>query len=248
LTPGGPGSNSSGRRIDFMHDRRHSFLAGMRDSIPILLGMAPFGLICGAVSAGAGMSLWAALGFTMAINAGASQLAALQLMAHHASLAVVVLTGLVINLRFFMYSASIAPHLRTMPTAGRALLGFMLSDQAYAVSIARFGREDGDDVDRPYYFFGAALAIWSCYTVGAAVGASVGALIPPAWDLGFTIPLTFIAVVVPAIKDRPAGLAALAAGLVAYFADGLPYNLGLMAGAVTGILTGYLAERRLARD
>ncbi|OIQ50375.1 Inner membrane protein YgaZ [Pseudodesulfovibrio hydrargyri] len=231
-----------------MKDIRQSFLSGARDSIPILLGMVPFGLICGAVSAGGGMSLWGALGFTWAINAGASQLAALQLMEHHASLAVVVLTGLVINLRFFMYSASIAPHLRTMSLPGRALLGFILSDQAYALSIARFHREDGAEIDKPFYYLGVGLAIWASYSVGAVLGASVGAFIPPAWDLGFAVPLTFIAVVVPAIKDRPTALAAVAAGTVAFLADGLPYNLGLMAGAVTGILLGYAAERRLSRD
>ncbi|EGB15871.1 AzlC family protein [Pseudodesulfovibrio mercurii] len=230
-----------------MDDRRQSLLAGARDSIPILLGMLPFGLICGAVSAGAGMSLWGALGFTWAINAGASQLAAVQLMTHHASLVVVVLTGLIINLRFFMYSASIAPHLKTMPLPGRALLGFILSDQAYALSIARYARQDAEPVNKPYYFLGAGLAVWGSYSVGAVLGATAGAVIPPAWDLGFAVPLTFIAVVVPAIRDRPTALAALAAGTVAYFADGLPYNLGLMAGAVTGILIGYLAERRLAR-
>ncbi|MGE4421864.1 MAG: AzlC family ABC transporter permease [Pseudodesulfovibrio sp.] len=231
-----------------MDDIKHSFLSGARDSIPILLGMVPFGLICGAVSVGAGMSLWGALGFTWAINAGASQLAALQLLEHHASLAVVILTGLIINLRFFMYSASIAPHLKTMPLPGRALLGFILSDQAYALSIARFSRDDRGEVNKPFYFFGAALAVWISYSIGAVFGASVGTFIPPAWDLGFAVPLTFIAVVVPAIKDRPTALAALAAGAVAYFADGLPYNLGLMAGAMTGILLGYAAERRLARE
>jgi predicted branched-subunit amino acid permease len=231
-----------------MSDIKHSFLSGARDSVPILLGMVPFGLICGAVSAGADMSPLGALGFTWAINAGASQLAALQLMAHDASLAVVVLTGLIINLRFFMYSASIAPHLKSTPLPGRIALGFILTDQAYALSIARFGREDAERVCKPFYFLGTALAVWLTFSVGAVLGVTVGTFIPPAWDLGFAVPLTFIAVVVPAIKDRPTALAALTAGAVAYFADTLPYNLGLMAGALTGILIGYLAERRLARD
>jgi 4-azaleucine resistance transporter AzlC len=227
-----------------MNEKRHFFRDGVRDSIPILFGMAPFGLICGAVCVNAGMPEWAAVGFSTIIYAGASQLAAVQLMTDHASLAVVVLTGLVINARFLMYSASLARHLQGIPLARRSILAYMLSDQAYAMAIARYGRADGASVDRPMYFFGAAFTVWLCYLVGAALGASVGAFIPPSWDLGFAIPLTFIAVVVPAIKDRPSALAALTAGTVACLADGLPYNLGLMAGAVTGILAGYLAERR----
>lgn len=230
-----------------MNHGRIPFLAGMRDCAPILLGMAPFGLICGAVCVDAGMPVWAALGFSTIIFAGASQLAAVQLMADHASLAVVVLTGLVINARFLMYSASIAPHFKGLSPARRGVIGYLLTDQAYAMSIARFGRGRDSTADKALYFLGAGLTVWASFCSTAWAGAALGAFIPPSWDLGFAIPLTFIAVVVPAIKDRPTVLAGAGAGLTAVLADGLPYNLGLLAGAVTGILTGYLAERRLAR-
>ncbi|WP_316898741.1 AzlC family ABC transporter permease [Pseudodesulfovibrio indicus] len=230
-----------------MDDGRHCFWAGVRDCSPLLVGMAPFGLICGAVCVNAGMPVWAALGFSTIIFAGASQLAAVQLMADHASLAVVVLTGLVINARFLMYSASIAPHFRGTPPARKGLIAYLLTDQAYALSIARFGRGGDGLSERILYFLGVALTVWTCFCATAWAGAVLGAFIPPSWDLGFAIPLTFIAVVVPAIRDRPTVLAAAAAGTTAVLASGLPYNLGLLVGAVTGILTGYLAERRLNR-
>lgn len=230
-----------------MNDGRRSFWSGVRHCTPILLGMVPFGLICGVVCVNAGMSAWEAVGFSTIIFAGASQLAAVQLMVNHASLAVIILTGLVINARFFMYSASIAPHFRGLPPARKGVLAYLLTDQAYAMSIARYGREDGGPASKPLYFLGAGLTVWACFCATAGAGALVGALIPPSWDLGFAIPLTFIAVVVPAIKDRPTAVAGLAAGLAACLADGLPYNLGLLAGAITGIVIGYIVERRGAR-
>lgn len=225
----------------------NAFWSGARDSTPILIGITPFGLICGAVCLSTGMPEWAAIGFSTIIFAGASQLVANQLMADHASTVVVVLTGLIINMRMFMYSASLAPHLKGVSPLRRGVLAYMLTDQAYALSIARYGREDGGTVNKPLYYFGSAVTIWACFILTTAVGAYLGAFIPASLDLGFAIPLTFIAVVVPAIKDRPAGLAAGVAGLTAFLADPLPYNLGLMVGALSGILTGYLAERRLAR-
>ncbi|MCJ2165663.1 MULTISPECIES: AzlC family ABC transporter permease [unclassified Pseudodesulfovibrio] len=224
-----------------------AFVSGARDASPILIGIVPFGLICGAIGVGTGMPEWASIGFSAIIFAGASQLVVNQLMAEHASLLVIILTGLLINMRMLMYSASLAPHFRGLPLVRKGLFAYLLTDQAYALSIARYGREDGESVNKPPYYLGTALTVWACFNGTTVLGAYLGAFIPPEWDLGFAIPLTFIAVVVPAIKDRPSVLAAMAAGIVALLAVPLPCNLGLMAGAVSGIAVGYLAERRLTR-
>lgn len=223
-------------------------LDGARVIIPTVVGLIPFGLICGAVCEGTGMPDWGAVGFSVFVFAGASQLAAIQLMADHASTAVVILTGLVINLRMVMYSASIAPHFQGVSTPRKGLIAYLLTDQGYAMALARYDKPDGDRMDKVMYYLGAGMTIWVIFIASTMVGTHIGALIPPEWDLEFAVPLVFIAVVVPAIRDRAAGIAAIAAVLVALLADGLPYNLGLMAGALCGILTGYVAERRQARD
>ncbi|BCS89696.1 AzlC family ABC transporter permease [Pseudodesulfovibrio sediminis] len=226
---------------------KKSFLAGIRDASPILLGLAPFGFICGAYCVSTGMPHWAAINFSLMIYAGASQLVANQLMAEGASTVVVIMTGLIINLRLFMYSASLAPHVKDVHPVRKGILAYFLADQAYAVSIARFNQPDADTISKPMYFMGTALFLWTCFFSSSVCGVYLGALIPPEWDLGFAIPLTFTAVAIPAIKDRPAGIAAVSAAVVAVGANQLPYNLGLIVGAVTGIVVGYLAERRMHR-
>ncbi|BDQ34506.1 AzlC family ABC transporter permease [Pseudodesulfovibrio portus] len=224
-------------------DKRSSFLQGVRDLSPILLGVLPFGLICGAVGVAAGMPEWAATSLSAIVFAGASQLVAVQLMDQNASVAVVILTGLIINARFLMYSASIAPHLKDASPLGKLGLAYLLTDQAYATSVFRFGRDDLPMPDKIRYYLGAGLTLWVAFNLTTALGAYLGAIIPPQWELDFAIPLTFTALVIPAVKDRPAALAAAAAGCVALLAVGLPYNLGLMAAAVCGIAAGCLAER-----
>lgn len=228
-----------------MSARMKTIMTGARDAIPILLGITPFGLICGAVCVNTGMPEWAAIGFSSIVFAGASQLVANQLMAEHATMAVVIMTGLVINMRMFMYSASLGPHFKGLHPVHKGVLAYMLTDQAYALSIARFNKSDGGEVNKSAYYLGAALIIWACFNLTTALGAYLGALIPPEWDLGFAIPVTFIAVVVPAIKDRPSAFAAVSAGVMAMLASGLPYNLGLMVAAATGIAVGYASERRM---
>lgn len=221
-----------------------TFFAGARDSSPLLLGVMPFGVIWGAVCVDAGVPEWGASAMSLIVFAGASQMVTIQLMADHASLAVVIGTALVINARMFMYSASLAPHFNGMHPLRKAGLAYGLTDQAYAMSITRFNREDAHMVDKGVYYLGSAALMWAAFNTTTVAGAYAGAFLPTGSDLGFAIPLTFIALVIPAVTDRPSLLTALVAGAVAYFADPLQYNLGLVTAAVSGITVGYLAERR----
>lgn len=229
-----------------MSEKLSTFYAGARDICPILLGVIPFGLICGAVCVNVGMPEWGAVGMSTIIFAGAAQLAAAQLLGDNAPLTVVILTGLVINVRFLMYSASLAPHLKGLHPVKKAGLAYMLTDQAYAMSITRFTKPDGESVDKVSYYLGTAVLMWVAFNGTTLIGAYVGALIPAQWNLDFAIPLTFTALVIPAVKDKPTLLAAVVAGAVSYFADPLPYNLGLITAAMAGICVGFGTEWRQA--
>lgn len=216
--------------------------------MPLMVGVVPFGFICGAVCISAGMPEWAAVAMSMIVVAGASQLAAVQLMADHAPFVVVVLTALVINARFLMYSASIASHFSGLSPVKKCVLSFFLTDQAYAMSVNRFDQADGDRMDKVAFYLGTSIFMVVSFWVATWIGARMGALIPEEWGLDFAVPLTFTALVIPAVKDRPALLAALTAGCVSLVASPIPYNLGLLVAALSGIVTGYVAERRLAHD
>ncbi|BDQ38355.1 branched-chain amino acid transporter AzlC [Pseudodesulfovibrio nedwellii] len=192
------------------------------------------------------MPEWASSMMSVIVFAGASQLAAIQLMSENASIAVVILTGLIINARFFMYSASIGPYLKGASPLQKAGLAYLLTDGGYAVSVAHYLRSETGSVNKVWYYLGTNVVIWVGYIFSTIIGAYVGAVIPPEWRLDFAVPLTFTAVVMPAIVDRPMVLAALVSGGMAVAASSLPYNLGLMVGAVSGMVVGYLAERRLA--
>jgi predicted branched-subunit amino acid permease len=98
-----------------------------------------------------------------------------------------------------------------------------------------------------YYFLGAGLALWSTWQASTALGLWAGAALPATLSLDFALPLTFIAMVVPALKNRPAFAAALSAGLVALLAHSLPYKLGLILAALTGIVVGTILESRVSR-
>ena len=219
------------------------FFSGARAELPILLGVAPFGMIYGILALGAGLSPLAAQAMSAIVFAGSSQFMLVQLVGGGAPALVMVLTGFVINLRHALYSASIAPHTLSLNPVWKGVLSYLLTDEAYAVAILHYNA-DGPAARKHWYFFGAGLTLWTGWQISTAIGIFLGAQIPASWGLDFTLALTFIALVFPVIRDRPTWLAAIAAGLTSILASGLPYKLGLVTAALVGILAGLLAERK----
>ena len=224
-----------------VNTRKQEFWSGVRDETPILLGVVPFGLLFGALAISAHLSSLAAQAMSSIIFAGSAQFIAAQLVGTGTSGLVILIVVFVVNLRHALYSASLAPHVRHLSTGWKLLLSYLLTDEAYAVTITHYTRE-GDAPERHWYFLGAGLTLWSAWQASTAVGIFIGAQIPAGWPLGFVLPLTFIALVVPALKDRAGVAAALVAAVIGLLAAGFPYKTGLLAAALIGILTGLLIE------
>jgi len=202
--------------------------------------MVPFGMVTGVAAVGAGVPAVETLAMSVVIFAGASQLAAAELIGRNAPALVVVFTVLVINVRLVMYSASIAPHFRDQPERWKALLAYLLTDPTYAVSLLEF--ESDEETSRRWYYLGVAASLWVTWQIATVAGIALGASVPDGWRLEFAVPLVFLAVLVPAVTDRATGGAALVGGAVAVAANGLPYNLGLILASVVGIGAGLLIE------
>lgn len=229
-----------------MSTPKEEFLAGLKTIAPLFVGALPFGLITGLTAVSIGLTAVQSVVMSAAMFAGASQLAALELMRGEATIVVVLLTVFVVNLRHIMYAASIAPHFKQLPLAWRLLVPFFMADQPYALAIIRY-TEEPEMRHKHWFFAGMGVSLWSTWTLATAAGVLLGAQIPPEWSLDFVIPLVFLVIVFPSIKDRPSAIAAVVAGIVAVIARPLPYNLGLMTAAVAGIAVGVVAENWLAK-
>lgn len=221
---------------------RDQFLAGVRAELPILVGVAPFGLIFGAIAVAAGLPATLAQAMSAVIFAGSAQFIAAELIAVGTPALVLLTTTLIVNLRHLLYSASLAPHVRSLPLRWKMLLAYLLTDEAYAVTIIHYTESDSPPATRHWFFLGAGLGLWTTWQLSTAVGIFLGAAIPAGWSLDFALALTFTGIVVPTLRDRPHVGAALSAGLVAVLAAAWPFKLGLMAAALTGIVVGVVLE------
>jgi len=234
----------------FKMDAPHrEFLSGIKAELPILLGVIPFGLIYGVLALDAGISAAASQGMSSIIFAGSAQFIFTQLYAGGAPVLVLIATGAVVNLRHALYSASIAPYMKHLPARWKWLLAYLLTDEAYAVAITHYRTSDDladqDSIGNKHWFtLGAGLALWTAWQLSTAAGIFLGAQIPASWSLDFAVALTFIALVVPALKHRADVAAAITAGVVSILAFGLPLKLGLLIAALSGILVGIWFEVR----
>ena len=118
--------------------RSQEFLHGCRDILPLVLGAIPFGIIFGTLSIGAGLSFWQTLGMSALVFAGSAQLASLPLIVAHAPIWVVFATALVVNLRFVIFSALLAPHFTHVPWRQRLFYGYISGDLTVALFLQRF--------------------------------------------------------------------------------------------------------------
>ena len=222
-----------------------AFREGARDALPIMLAMTPMGLVVGVAAVEVGLPIAQAIGMSYVVFAGIAQLAALQLIAVGSPVAVILVTTLLLNLRFALYSAAFAPHLRSAPGWLRAVMAFLMTDQAMALGSQRYGRfpERGGKVA---YYLGVALPTGFVWTTASTLGVLLGAGLPGGLSLEFAVPLVFLTLWVVAMLRGapPVWVAGAVAGGVAVLGRPLPFNLGLLVAAFAGIAAGLYWETR----
>jgi len=223
---------------------RAALIAGARDTFPLLVGAWPFGVIFGALAVTSGFSPWGAAAMSAFVFAGSAQFIAVGLSAASTPAAVIILTTFIVNLRHMLYSATLAPHLNRLPRGWLLPLGFWLTDESFVVAAKHFTEAD-QSPHKHWYLLGSEFAMYANWQLVTWIGILAGQAIqdPRSWGLDFAMVVTFIGMLVPLVKGRPALAAVLIAGGAALLTYGLPNQLGLLLAALFGIAAGVLAER-----
>lgn len=215
----------------------------MVQALPFLIVIIPFAVLFGVVALEAGMDIAQTMGFSVLVLAGASQFTAVQLLSDNAPVFVVILSGLAVNLRMAMYSASLVPWLRDAGPAQKGWVSYLLIDQSFALAIQHYERHPRLSLQqRLAYFFGTAVVLCLPWMVATWAGATLGQAIPDDIALDFALPITFLAMIAPMLRT-PAHLAACFVAIIgALLFAGLPSGLGMMIAAPLGMAAGAIVE------
>lgn len=215
---------------------RAAFREGAAAMVPILTGVAPFALVAGLAGTHNGLTTVQTAAFSLLAYAGAAQIAALELIGNDAAARVVIMTALVINLRFLIYSATLAPHFVGAGLHRRLLGSYVLVDHAIALALPRFEKTI-NRTERISFYFGACAAFWLTWQVGSFLGSLLGSM-PSVGVLAFAMPLSFLGLLAPHLKARPKVAAALVAGIFALVGAQFPGSLGMVIATGAGIAAG----------
>jgi predicted branched-subunit amino acid permease len=232
---------------------RRDLVSGVRDMVPWLLGVTPFGLVIGVSAVKADIPTLAGWLTGPLIYGGSAQVATIGMLDSGAAGYAVIVTALVINLRLVLYSGAMAPHWRGTPWWWKLLGGYLLVDPSFVVGIERYGRSgSGPGVHTAgsaalkahAHYLGAAVSLWVTWLTAIGVGALAGAQLPAAARLEFVIPLFLIGQVVPKLAASTTRRAAVTAAAVALLAYAAPLHLGTAVAIVAGIGAGLLRRSR----
>lgn len=213
---------------------------GCKAISPLMVGCAIFGMAFGALVRDVGINPWAGLFGTTAVVAGASQIAIVEALRAGAPAVIAILTAVLINARLALYSAALAPAWAAFPARWRFGLAYFMTDQSAVIAMRE--SDDPDPVRRRWFALGASVPFVAVWVVGTIVGLVLGPVIPQHWQVGFIVPLMFIAVLVPELH-RPAELITIiGAAAVVLLGHHWPYGLNVFFGIIAGMTAGATFE------
>ena len=188
---------------------KKDFIQGLRDGVPIMAGYFAVSFSFGILAMQGGLSVIQAALTSLTNMTSSGQFAGLQIIAAGGTLIELILTQVIINMRYSLMSLALSPKLdKKIKLWQRLLVAFANTDEIFAVAMSR---------ERSLTFmYMAGLQILPIFgwTAGTAIGAIAGNLLPAALTaaLGIALYGMFIAVVVPvARRSRPVLLSALIA-------------------------------------
>lgn len=218
------------------------FWQGVISSGPILLGVIPFGITCGVMGLTSGLTSLETVMMSFLVFAGASQFIAITMLgAGITGWSVIVLTALLVNLRHMLMGASLAQYMVHQPVTRQMLLSFLLTDEAYAMTISRILRGEYSAA----YHLGVSISMYVTWGLATIAGVLVGNYIPDplAWGLDFAMPATFLVLLFPRITDRVSLVVCIISGLIAVVgAIYLPGKWYMIAACFGAVLVGGLME------
>ncbi|WP_075521872.1 AzlC family ABC transporter permease [Candidatus Pelagibacter communis] len=178
-----------------MSKKTENLLKGFYDVSPLLLPVVPFGIIFGAIGIELGFGPYITYATSIIIFSGASQIVFFQLLSNGASSLIAITSSSVVSTRHLLYGAVVAQYLSKLSLMWKIFLSYLLTDQAFAVS-QEFFKKNSNDEYKHYHLLGAGLTLWIVWQLTTVIGILLGSIVPEELGLSFTIPLTFLALLI----------------------------------------------------
>ena len=210
--------------------------------LPLSFAVLPWGILFGSLAVQRGFDWLEAQLFSGIVFGGAVQIVTVELMANNASLFTVLFSAFVISSRHFLYGLALRERLSVKPLRWRLGLGFLLTDELFALSGDRRAYRNRF---RLYYALGAGGSFYLAWNLWTFIGIFAGTSLPDLTELGldFAIAATFIALVLPDIKTLASFSASVVAGVASVTFTLWEFDLSLVCAALLAMCVGFSIEK-----
>ena len=215
----------------------------VKDAAPFAFALIPFGMAIGGASAAAGLSAWESAFGGIALLAGASQLAAIEVIGSGGGIAATAIVVGLINMRFVLYGAGVARWFADAPLSQRMVLAIPIVDQTFILCQERFVGVTDLTSRRQYYLTSTAVLV-SAFIVSQVVAFQLGGSLPESLGLQLAAPLAFAGMLAKAVKSALDVVAGTVAAVIVVAGAGMAGAAALPLGVAAGVSAALIAERR----
>ena len=226
-----------------MHSSFKIFLKGIIDVSPLMIPVAPFGLIFGVLAIDIGFSPLETMGMSLIIFGGASQIVLLQLFSGGASSLVIISSVGAVNSRHLLYRAVVSEHLSDLKLIWKIIISYFLNDQAFAISNEYLKKNKNSN--RYFHLVGGGATCWIVWQSTTLLGIILGSAIPEKLGLSFAVPLTFLALLVNDFRKFINVVVIIISGLVATLGyNYIPFKAYVIVAALAGLVTAIILTKK----
>ena len=222
-----------------MNKKLSLFFKGIVDVFPLLIPVVPFGIILGAIGIELGFTPLETFATSFIIFGGASQIIFLQLLSGGASSIITITSTFVVNSRHLLYGTSLSEYLNKLSLSWRMLLSYLLTDQAYAVSNNYFKKNKNITL-KHYYLLGSGFILWFIWQLFTVIGIFLGSIVPEELGLAYTIPLTFIALLVNYFRKLDHLIIILISGSLSVVLYNAPFKSYIMLSSFSALIIAFV--------
>lgn len=225
-----------------MDEKRRTIKTGFMDALPLAIAIGAYGLSYGVLATQANFSLVGIVTMSLLVFSGSLQMVAVGMLMTGASLVSVLITSILLNLRNLLYGAALAEGLAPAKK-WRWILSFGVSDESFVLGSARFKKYGPD----PLYFGIVVGTFYLAWVFSSLIGGLIGNQVDPQkWGLDLAFPITFAAILVSSLIEKPIIATALAATILAIglecFMPGNEFTI-IITGALAPLVGLYLKRR-----
>ena len=225
-----------------MSKKKENLLKGFYDVSPLLLPVVPFGIIFGAIGIELGFGPYITYATSIIIFSGASQIVFFQLLSNGASSLIAITSSSVVSTRHLLYGAVVAQYLSKLSLMWKIFLSYLLTDQAFAVS-QEFFKKNSNDEYKHYHLLGAGLTLWIVWQLTTVIGILLGSIVPEELGLSFTIPLTFLALLINYFRKIDHLIVIFLSGLSSIFFYEAPLKSYIILSCVISLFIIFLINK-----